>query len=78
MFLIYVNDVANNMLTFCTLFADDNSLQDSSENLKIIENNINKDLLELDNWSNKWLLKFNHTKTKVMYFNTKMFLNIHL
>lgn len=36
LFLIYANDVANNMLTFCRLFADNNSLQDSSENLKII------------------------------------------
>lgn len=67
LFLIYVND-ANNMLTFCRL---DNSLQDSSEKLKIIENNINKNLLELENWSKKWLLKFIPTKTKVMYFNTK-------
>lgn len=25
LFFIYVNDVANNMLTFCRLFADDNS-----------------------------------------------------
>lgn len=33
LFLIYVNDVANNMLTFCRLFADYNSFQDSSENL---------------------------------------------
>lgn len=45
-FLIDVNDVANDMLTFVDYFL---SLQDSSENLKFIENNVNKDLLKLDN-----------------------------
>ena len=31
LFLIYVNDVADNMLTFCRLFAEDNSIHYSSE-----------------------------------------------
>lgn len=48
LFLIYVNDVADNMLTFCRLFADDSSFQDSSNNLKFIKNNLHKDLTKLE------------------------------
>lgn len=65
LFLIYVNDVANNMLSFCRLFADDNCLQYSSNCVKTIENCLNHDLNVLEMWSKKWLLKFNPSKTKV-------------
>ena len=34
LFLIYVNDVAHNMLSFCRLYADDNSIQYADKNLK--------------------------------------------
>ena len=71
LFLIYVNDVADNMVTFCRLFADDNSLQHSSHNMKRIEKDLNKDLNALEIWSKKWLLKFNPSKTKVIMFSTK-------
>ena len=71
LFLIYVNDVADNMLTFCRLFADDNSIHYSSEKIDVIERNINRDLAELDKWSKKWLLNFNPQKTKAVCFSTK-------
>ena len=35
--LNYVNDVAENMLSICRLFADDNSLQQSSCNVLYID-----------------------------------------
>ena len=37
LFLIYVNDVAENMISLCRLFADDNSLQYMSYNVANIE-----------------------------------------
>lgn len=37
LFFIYVNDVASNMLSMCRLFADDNALQYSSNNILDIE-----------------------------------------
>ena len=40
LFLIYVNDIAENMLTMCRLFADDSSLQQSSYNVLDIEQKI--------------------------------------
>lgn len=71
LFLIDVNDVAHNMSSFCRLFADDNCLQYSSKCIKTIENCLNHDLNVLENWSKKWLLKFNPSKTKVIFFNTR-------
>ena len=38
LFLIYVNDVSENMISLCRLFADDNSLQSSSYNVATILN----------------------------------------
>ena len=71
LFLIYMNDVADNMLSMCRLFADDNSLQQCSYNMLDIEYKLNHDLHILEFWSNKWLLKFNPSKTKVLYFSKK-------
>ena len=63
LFILYINDVSENMLSFCRLFADDNCIQYSSQNVSCIEHNINHDLLVLEQWSSKWLLKFNPNKT---------------
>lgn len=63
LFLIYVNDVAQNMLSFCRLYADDNSIQYADKNLRNVENVLNHDLRILEKWSNDWLLKFNHNKS---------------
>ena len=53
LFLIYVNDVAENMISLCRLFADDNSLQYTSYNVANIEYILNHDLSVLDRWSSK-------------------------
>ena len=53
----------------CRLFADDRSLQQSSYNVLDIEYKLNHDLQVLETWSNMWLLKFNPSKTKVVYFS---------
>ena len=68
LFLIYVNDVAHNMLSFCRLYADDNSIQYADKNLKNIECVLNHDLRILEKWSEDWLLQFNPNKTKVLFF----------
>lgn len=66
-----MNDVVRNILTFFRRFADDNNLLDSSNNLKIIDYYLYKDLTELEKWSKKWLPKFNPTLTIDVYFNSK-------
>lgn len=71
LFLIYVNDVSENMLSLCRLCADDDSLQSSSCNVANIEYVLNHDLKVLENWSSNWLFKFNPSKTKAIFFTLK-------
>ena len=68
LFLIYVNDIADSLLSTTRLFADDSSLAVSSENNSDIENILNSDLRTITHWSKQWLVNFNPTKTEVMFF----------
>lgn len=70
--LLSQSDVAVNMLLMCRLFAEDNSLQYSSNNILVdIDNYLNHYLKILEPWSKKWFLKFNPTKTKDVFFTKK-------
>ncbi len=68
LFLVYVNDIADKLLSTTRLFADDSSLAVSSSDINTIEYNLNHDMEELTNWSNQWLVKFNPSKTDAMLF----------
>lgn len=72
-FLLFVNDVAENMRSICRLYADDSSFQQCSNNISVIEDNLNYDLHVLKEWSEQWLLEFNPQKTKfvVVFFSFK-------
>ena len=70
LFVIYINDMPNNIMSNVYLFADDTKLY------RVIEGEQDKsklqdDLLELQNWSNKWLLSFHPDKCKIMRINEK-------
>jgi len=82
LFLIYVDDIIDNIDSEILLFADDTSL------LKVITDNdqsitdINRDLETLRQWSENWLVNFNPTKTKYMIFSKKLirtqYNNLHI
>ena len=69
LFLIYINDIGENLRSLTRLFADDTSLGYSSQNKIDIENVINNDLNQLNIWSEKWLMSFNPDKTEIMVFS---------
>jgi hypothetical protein len=71
LFFIYVNDVAENMSSLCRLYADDSSSQYCSTNIQTLQLQLNNDLNKLNTWSKQWLLKFNPSKTKAVFFSTK-------
>ena len=78
LFLIYINDIGEKLLSLSRLFADDTSLGYSSQNVVEIENVINHDLCELNTWSTKWLMSFNPDKTEIMLFsNTDVRYNLN-
>jgi hypothetical protein len=64
LFLLYVNDIADNLLSLTRLFADDTSLSYSSQSPYPIEDVINSDLESISIWSKQWLVNFNPQKTK--------------
>ncbi len=67
MFSIYVNDMADGLTSYMTMFADD---------AKIMRRVINEedcaalgqDLVKLNEWSNKWKMTFNTKKCSVLEF----------
>lgn len=67
--LININDVAEHMMSFCRLFADDNLIQHIHKKSERYQ--INSDrrpwAMFLDNWSNKWLLEFNPVKLRLHF-----------
>ena len=58
-FLLYVNDIGDNLLSLTRLFADDTSLSYSSQSPYTIEDVINSDLESISIWSKQWLVNFN-------------------
>jgi hypothetical protein len=63
---MYINDIAENLISLSPLFANDTSFSYSNRDELQIQNVINHDLKELDEWSKKWLMSFNPDKTEIM------------
>ena len=68
LFLVYVNDIAAQLLSLTRLFADDSSLFFSCSNIKDIEGILNHDLMIISAWAKQWLVNFNPQKTIAMLF----------
>lgn len=68
LFLIYINDIVDNIQSVIRLFADDTSLSLALENPQIRADVLNQDLIFIQEWSYKWKVTFNHTKTEVVNF----------
>ena len=62
LFLLFINDIADDIQSLVRLFADDSSLMFSSTNPLEIEARLNLDLHALDNWAKQWLVDFNPQK----------------
>ena len=70
-FLIYVNDIVNNLLSITRLFADDTSLSCTTSNLSDLEGIVNHDLHQINLWAKRWLVDFNPQKTEAILFTTQ-------
>ena len=70
LFLIYVNDIADSLLSLTRLFADDSSLFYSASSLDDIQGLINHDQILLSQWAKQWLVTFNPSKTEAILFTT--------
>ena len=71
LFLIYVNDIADSLLSLTRLFADDSSLFYSATSIDDIQGLINHDLVLLSRWAKQWLVTFNPSKTEAILFSLR-------
>ena len=67
LFLIYINDIDNNLKSAASLFANNAKIYKIIKTEEIVET-LQCDLKRLDNWSDKWLLSFNKDRCNTMHF----------
>ena len=67
LFLIYINDLPDQLNNISKLYADDKKLLSKIENEKDSQL-FQQDIDQLVTWSNDWLLKFNIQKCHIMHF----------
>ena len=72
LFLIYIDDIIDDIEIDILLFADDTSLLETISNPLLSFEKINRDLTKLYLWSNQWLVTFNPTKTAYIIFSKKL------
>ena len=72
LFLLYINDIAENLISLSRLFADDTSMSASSHNNDELKETLNQDLSKLIEWSKKWKVKFNPDKTELVCIGKNM------
>ena len=69
--LVYIKDIAKQLLSLTKLFADDSSLFYVAANIADKAGIINRDLQLLSNWARQWLVTFNPLKTEAVIFTLK-------
>ena len=67
LFIIFINDLPDDITCICKIFADDTKIYNSHKNHILIQN----DLLKFLKWAEKWLLKFNKSKCSVLHMGKK-------
>ena len=70
-FLIFINDIANNIQSNIVLFVDDTSLYIIVENPNTAALTLNSELETIHHWADNWLVDFNPTKTTSLLISRK-------
>ena len=75
LFIIYINDIVDNLESDILIFADDCSLLASGLDPAETADQLNRDLLKISAWADRWKVNFNAGKTKNIIFSNKVFNN---
>ena len=59
LFLIYINDLPEGLISNAKLFADDTSIFSVINDPTVSCDNLNSDLLKINNWAYQWKMSFN-------------------
>ena len=79
-FLIYINDLSDNLLSTVKLFSDDTSFFSVVNDSNISANELNKGLQKLSEWAYKWKMSFNldlNKKAQEVVFSRKLSKSSH-
>ena len=63
-FLIYINDLSNNLESSVKLFADDTLMFSVAHGPIYTSQKLNNDLDKVSSWANKWNMSFNPDPSK--------------
>lgn len=63
LFIIFINDLPDEMTCYCKIFADDTKIYERAKNSASLQDNLDR----LQTWSEKWKLFFNISKCKVLH-----------
>ena len=69
LFLLYINDLSNNLKSSIKLFADD-ALLYGIVSSDVDDDQLQEDLKKLQVWQNKWQMSFNPAKCKTICLST--------
>ena len=75
LFVIFINDIVNDIESEILLFADDTTLLASGKDPAETSEILNRDLKKISTWANNWKVTFNPKKSKDMIFSNKMLNN---
>ena len=64
LFLVYINDLTDNISSSMRLFADDSSLFLRVRDIQVCHNTLMSDLGKITQWANQWKMQFNPDITK--------------
>ena len=70
-FLIYINDITENIKTNIRLYADDVSIYMDYTDPDEAASKLNDDLYIIEEWAKKWFVTFNPDKTETVTFSRK-------
>ena len=77
LFLLYINDIVNDIQADIRLFADDTSLSVTVDDIPESAATLNSDLSKICKWAQTWLVSFNPSKTESMIISRKINKPIH-
>jgi hypothetical protein len=72
LFVIFINDIVDEVNCPIKLFADETSIYAIVDNPLIYSLSLNSNLQKVQNWSNRWLVNFNPKKTESMIISRKV------
>ena len=75
LFIIYMNDIINNIESDILIFADDTCLFATGSDPAETADILNRDLEKISAWAIKWKVTFNASKSKEMIFSKKLLNN---